>query len=157
MTETISKCNLKDIKIECSAHATEDVDRVKQAMRTLLPENMREEELEIKVIKLRGHAGNPINLLKLSVEGRRNVKDILTHLATQMANFDKEILNQELEDRLGEENCLYLRFNKQDAYKEKITLDSGDNTIKLVVKFVIYKTEPGLLRKAIKYYGLIKE
>ncbi|MBD3190941.1 MAG: hypothetical protein GF308_09870 [Candidatus Heimdallarchaeota archaeon] len=156
MTEAELKTNLKDIKIECSAHATEDLEKVKQAMRMLLPEEMREDQ-EIKVIKLRGHAGNPINLLKLSIEGKSNVKRILAYLSTEMADFDKEILNQELDDRLGEENCLYLRFNKQDAYREEITLDSGDNTIKLVVKFVIYKPEPGLLRKAIKYYGLIKE
>ncbi len=50
-----------------------------------------------------------------------------------------------------------MRFNKQDAYNDTISLDDGDNTIQYIIKFIIYKQEPNLLKEVLQNFGLLKK
>ena len=147
---------LKEIIYTCSAHDTEDLDKVKQAIFNLIPDELHS-KLEISDTILTGHAGNTIHLLELKVKSNRDIKNTLEYLASKLDDLDKEHLYDVFDKRIGEENCLYLRFNKQDAYNKKITLEEKDNTIKVVIKFVIYKHEPNLIRNTLVEYNILRK
>jgi len=148
---------IHDIRISCSAHATEDLVKVKEAMLFFLPEKLRVIE-EITDLDIIGHAGHPIHLLELVVKHRRKILETVKYLAELLDDADKEFLFDELDSHLGEEdNCLYIRVNKQDALNETFTLDEKDNTIKLVIKLIIYQRKPQLIEKTLEEYGLIKK
>ena len=147
---------INDIRITCSAHATEDLEKVKDAMLFLLPEKLRNKE-EIVALEIDGHAGNPIYLLDLVVKQRRKVLEIVKYLSELLDDTDKEFLFDDLDSCFGEDNCLYLRINKQDAFNGILTFDEKDNTIKLVIKLVIYQNKPSLVENTLVEYGLIKK
>jgi RNA binding exosome subunit len=155
MQELPPSCKLKDIKISCSVHATEDTEKVKQAMLFLLPEELRDPK-EVKITPTKGHANNPIVLLDLTIRERRKVKATIDYIATNLKDYDKEYLRLNYDTRVSEEeNSLYLRFDKQEAFKESLLLGKTDNVITFVLKIIIYKKEPTTLRKAIEACGLL--
>lgn len=147
---------LRNITFSCSAHATEDVEKVKTAITHLLPEDLRE-KVEVENVKMTGHAGNPIHLLELTISKSRLLKSVLAHLASKMEDFDKEFLYQTLESRISKDNQLYFRVNKQDAFNEVLRIENEDNTIRVIMNFSVYKPEPNQLRNALTEYGIIKK
>ena len=146
---------INDIKIFCSAHATEDIEKVKQSMLHLIPETNRT-STEITEIPIEGHAGNPITLLELVITQKRKINDSLAFLAEKIDDLDKETIAEELENRIGEDNCLYLRFNKQEAFNEVLKLENADNSIRLVIKFIIYKTADNIIQQVLTSHKIIK-
>jgi len=146
---------INDIKISCSAHATEDIEKVKQSMLHLIPEALRT-SLEFTELPMDGHVGNPIIFLELKITQKRKINDSLTFLSEKLDDFAKETISEELKSRIGKDNCLYLRFNKQDAFNEILKLDNSDNTIKLVIKFIIYKADDNIIQQVLTSHKLIK-
>jgi len=146
---------INDIKIFCSAHATEDIEKVKQSMHHLIPEVHRA-TTEISEIPIEGHAGNPISLLEMKITQKRKINDSLIFLAEKIDDLDKETIAEELDSRIGEDNSLYLRFNKQEAFNEVLKLDNADNTIRLTIKFIIYKAADNLIQQVLTSHKIIK-
>jgi RNA binding exosome subunit len=142
------------IKIFCSAHATEDLEKVKQSMLHLLPEAHRN-SIEISETHIEGHAGNPISLLEIKITQKRKIDDSLAFLAEKIDDLDKEIITDEIDSRIGEDNCLYLRFNKQEAFNEVLKLDNVDNTIRLSIKFIIYKAADNIIQQVLTSQNII--
>jgi RNA binding exosome subunit len=151
-----SPFKVKEITFSCSAHSTEDSGKVKQAILNLVPNELHT-KIEISDLELTGHAGNIIHLLELTIKSNRDVKATMQFLSTKIDDLDKEYLFEEIDERIDKENCVYMRFNKQEAFKERIVLDDKDNTIKVVIKFIIYKSEPDLIKNALVEYGLIRK
>ena len=154
MSDTNQGFKINDIKIFCSSHATEDIEKVKQSMLHLIPEDHRN-SVEIINIPIEGHAGNPIILLELKITQQRKINDALAFIAEKLDDIDKEIIAEELDNRIGEDNCLYLRFNKQDAYNEILKLDNMDNTIRYAIKFIIYKTADNIIQQVLTSHKII--
>ncbi|MFW9922405.1 MAG: RNA-binding domain-containing protein [Candidatus Thorarchaeota archaeon] len=152
----ISQIKIQEVNFSCSAHATEDIEKVADAMLHLIPENLRE-EVVIEIEKLEGHAGNQINLLEISITKSNQITEILQFLAANLDDVDKQFLYEYLDERLGEDNSLYFRVNKQEAFLEKIILDDGDNTIRIVIKFVIYKQKRSVIKENLLQIGLIRK
>ncbi len=156
MSQNNSAFKLNEITFSCSSHSTEDLDKIKTALYNLIPENIRKDH-EITIQHISGHVGNPMRLLDLTIRKNRYLKATFDFLAEKIDKADKEYLYQIAESRIDEDNCFYLRINKQDAYSEQITLDDGDNTIIIVIKFIIYKSEPLQIVNALENYGIIKK
>ncbi|MHA1630593.1 MAG: RNA-binding domain-containing protein [Candidatus Heimdallarchaeota archaeon] len=147
---------IKEIQFSTSAHATEDIQKVREALLNLLPEHLRE-KVEIKDTLITGHAGNEIHLLELKVSQKKAVKEILTYLGEQLNEYDTEKLGEEFEARIDQANCFYLRLNKQAAYTGQLVVDDSDNAIRLMIKFIIYKPNPTLIPKTLAAFGIIKK
>ena len=147
---------LKEITFSCSVHSTEDLKKVKTAILHLIPENIRE-NAEVESIKIIGHAGNPIHLLELIVSKKKILNAVLAHLAEKMEEFDKEFLYRTLDKRISKDNLLYFRVNKQDAFNEVLRIENEDNAIRVILKFIVYKSESNQIRNALEEYGIIKK
>ena len=152
--ENNNLCKISEIKISANSHATEDIEKVKETIKKLIPEKMHK-ETDLHILSIMGHAGNPICMIDISVKKKKPIAEVLEHISSILDDSEKEYLTGELENRLGEDNRLYLRLDKQEAYKDNFTLDDKDNTIKLEIQFVIYKEEPNLIRNYLSKAGLI--
>ncbi|MCK5185090.1 MAG: hypothetical protein KAQ95_12350, partial [Candidatus Heimdallarchaeota archaeon] len=75
----------------------------------------------------------------------------------KMEDFDKEFLYRTLDTRVSKDNLMYYRVNKQDAFNEVLRLENDDNTIRVIIKFIVYKPEPNQIRNALIEYGIIKK
>lgn len=104
-----------DLRAFC--YATEDEKRVIDALRTFLPE-----EFPIERAETEGFHGDRILVLSARVERADDVRFVLDRLSTLE---DHDRLRDELVDRVDENCSLFLRFDKQDAFRNEVVLGRG--------------------------------
>jgi hypothetical protein len=128
---------INSISISSIAHATEDEDRVLEAMTYFLPEGIDEEDLELETIETEGYFGNPINIHKISV--KKKSKQVFKHIMDLLKSKEENInkLKEDMNLRI-ERNKIYLRFDKQKAYLNECKLVDGDDTVRIVINFKVY-------------------
>ena len=104
-----------DLRTFC--YATEDKERVEQALRLFLPE-----EYPIDRETSKGHHGDRIIVLSTRVENADNMRYILDKV-TELHEFER--LDRELDRRVDDDCSLFLQFDKQAAYRGEVRLGRG--------------------------------
>lgn len=120
------------INIEFFAHATEDLEKVMEAVKNILPTN-RVEEIDFKKNSLKGHHGNPIVFFEAKIEGKELVKAVVDSVFSRLSVLDKEMLRREIKLHV-EKGSLYLRLDKQSAFQGVVKLCTAD-PIHLRIRF----------------------
>ncbi|AAB98204.1 hypothetical protein MJ_0213 [Methanocaldococcus jannaschii DSM 2661] len=129
---------LNSIKLSAIVHATEDEDKVLEAIEFFIPENVDEEKIDLDVVETQGYFGNPIKIINVNVEGKE-AKKIFKHIIDLIKSDDKNInkLKKDLHLRV-EDNKFYVRFDKQKAYLGECRVVDGDDIIRAVFNFKIF-------------------
>ncbi|USZ68025.1 RNA-binding protein [Halorussus salilacus] len=104
-----------DLRAFC--YVTEDDKRVEDALRTFLPE-----EFEVERAESEGYHGDRIVVLSARVENADDVRHVLSKVAELP---DVEGLLDELDDRVDDNCSLFLRLDKQSAYRGRVELGEG--------------------------------
>ncbi|MFB6119594.1 MAG: RNA-binding protein [Halobacteriaceae archaeon] len=104
-----------DVRAFC--YETESEDRVRDALRLLLPEDV---ELERAVTE--GHHGDRIIVLSARVERADEMRTVLDAL-TESPDMDR--IRSELDERIDEDCSLYLHLDKQAAAQGVVRLGDG--------------------------------
>ncbi|MCQ6254717.1 RNA-binding domain-containing protein [Methanocaldococcus sp.] len=144
---------LNSIKISAIVHATEDEDKVLEAIEFFIPEDVDEEKINLDVIETEGYFRNPIKIINVSVEGKE-AKKIFNHIIDLIKSDERNInkLKKDLHLRI-EDNKFYVRFDKQKAYLGKCKVMDGDDIIRVVFNFKIFSPK----NKEEKVKEIIKE
>ncbi|WP_456373314.1 RNA-binding domain-containing protein [Methanocaldococcus sp.] len=144
---------LNSIKISAIVHATEDEDKVLEAIEFFIPEDVDEEKINLDVIETEGYFRNPIKIINVSVEGKE-AKKIFNHIIDLIKSDERNInkLKKDLHLRI-EDNKFYVRFDKQKAYLGKCKVMDGDDVIRVVFNFKIFSPK----NKEEKVKEIIKE
>ena len=104
-----------DLRTFC--YATEDDKRVEQAIRTFLPE-----EFELDRAESKGHHGDRIVVFSARLERA----DEMRHVLSQLADLKTiETVLDQLDDRVDDNCSLFLRLDKQAAYRGEVALGDG--------------------------------
>jgi RNA binding exosome subunit len=119
-----SKIPIGYIDIRVFAHATEELEKILNAVRIIIPEELVE-TITFKKTSLTGHHGNPITLLEARVKEKNVVQAVFKKLASSLSPLDKEILRNEIRQHLDGGN-LYIRLDKQSAYLNEVKLCTTD-------------------------------
>ena len=112
------------VNIRVFAHATEDQDRVIQAVRNTLTSELIETTV-FKKTDLTGHHGNSITLIQTELSDRQLLMGLFESIGRRLTSLDKERLNAEIDQHLEKGN-LYLRFDKQHAFLGELRFSSND-------------------------------
>ena len=120
----MSQMPIACVEISLFAHATEDENRVIEAVRHLLPA-AQVENIVFNKSGLRGHYGNPITLYEKRIKEKETVKAVVENLSFGLSPLDKESLLREVELHVEKGN-LYLRFDKQAAFLGQFELGVSD-------------------------------
>jgi RNA binding exosome subunit len=112
------------VNIRVFAHATENQEKVIQAVRNILPVELGESAV-FKKTELTGHHGNPITLIEAELTDRQKLLSVLEKMGVGLPSLDKEALSVEMELHLEKGN-LYLRFDKQQAFLGELRFSSND-------------------------------
>ena len=126
------------VDIRFFAHATEDLDKVVEAVHNVLPSDQLE-EISFKRSNLQGHYGNPITLFEAKIKDKETIRALVENLSSHLSALDKEELDREI-CRYVEKGSLYLRLNKQAALQGKINLVTAD-PIRIRIRFRKSKIE----------------
>lgn len=111
--------------ISAFIHATEDAIKVIAACQQLLPDAFRN-EIIFTQRKLHGHHRNPIIFLETTIQDPTVIKESITTIAQQLRSTDRYLLLQDRHRYLDEKGNLYLRFDKQAAYKKQLAFSQAD-------------------------------
>ena len=122
------------VDIRFSVHATEDSEKVEKALRILYPEETYASvHLSLKEKVLKGHYGNPIIIVRTKIKNRKIIEALIENLSALLTEVDKQTISQESQS-LIEEDSLYIRFDKQFAFRGNLRLSNPD-PIHLRIKF----------------------
>lgn len=124
MNALSSKIPIAYIDIRVFAHATEDADKVLNALHTILPKELVD-MVVFKKSNLSGHHGNPIILLEARIKEKNVVQAVFEKLSAGLSSLDKELLGNEIKQHLENGN-LYIRLDKQSAYLNEIKFCQTD-------------------------------
>lgn len=134
----MSRIPIADIEIRVFAHATEDPNKVVEAVQKILPEEHLD-EINFKKRKLKGHYGNPIQLIETKIRKKEILTKILNKIVEKIDEIDKDVLSREI-DRHIDRGSLYLRLDKQAALQNEIRIQSAD-PIHIRIRFRKERTE----------------
>ena len=105
------------VDLRTFSYETEDEARVEAALRTFLPE-----EFEVERAESRGHHGDRIVVRTARVERADDIRHVLAQVAAA-PEYDR--IFDELDDRITDNCELFLRFDKQAAFRGEVSLGNG--------------------------------
>lgn len=115
------------------AHATEDIQRVEQAMRFLI-ELISKTQASLTRQYMKGHHGNTIATISAKLPGKALLPSVLEVLSQKLSESDRQFLGNDIESCVDKEGNLYLRFDKQDAFLRAVKFYQSD-PIRMRLKF----------------------
>lgn len=119
------------IKISSITHATEDIEKVLQAVFNVCPEDFPR---KVQTDKAKGHYGNEIVICNLVVRGGSKAERFLDSLWRHMSNVDRNRVCDETQVRVDESGKLHLRLDKQEALRGRLRLQDND-VLKIEILF----------------------
>jgi len=134
----LSRIPIAYIDIRFFAHATEDLDKVVEAAKHILP-NGYVDDIVFRRSSLKGHFGNPITLFETRIKGREIIKAFLEKLSSNINELDKEALLRDVSLHVEKGN-LYIRLDKQAALQGEFKLFTAD-PIRVRIRFRKEKLE----------------
>lgn len=131
------------VRFRAHCHATEDEERVRQAVKFLasVPDK------DIKVTINHGYHGNEIRVLECQLAKGPRLTNFLERLVED-GLFDR--MEGEVEQRLDDECFFYMRFDKQEAYQGRLVLDTGKDTVHVKAKVQAYPAKPAKAAKEVR-------
>ena len=126
------------VDIRLFAHATEDLDKVVEAVQNVLPSDQIEDVVFSRKY-LRGHYGNPITLFEAKIKNKETIKALVDNLSSHLSELDKETLRKEIHLHVKKGN-LYIRLDKQAALQGRLKLYTSD-PIRIRIRFRKTKIE----------------
>jgi len=135
----MSKVDVSNIQISSISHATEDDNKVLEAMVYFLPEDIDDEDVEIETVENEGCFGNPIKVHTITVNKSKVARKVFKHIMKLIKSKEKNVnkLKGDIDLRI-EKSKIYLRFNKQKAYLGECDLVDGDDVVRIVINFKIF-------------------
>jgi RNA binding exosome subunit len=119
------------VKISTITHATEDPEKVAQAIRNLCP---GETSMGLTMNRAKGHHGNEIVTSVFTIRKAKNVEGFLQDIWNRLSQLDRTEVYSSLTSRIDGAGTLFLRIDKQDALKGRIRLQNTD-PIKIGISF----------------------
>ncbi len=129
-------------------HATEDPERVKEALHALTLYEVEWDESEAE-----GYHGNRILIFKGKLTRNREMDGVFKNLPIDVIDD----LLYSLDKRVDDDCNFFFRVDKGEAYKGNIVLSPGDNTIRVRARVESYPSRrETALKKLQQYFTDIK-
>lgn len=124
---------VQSVEISTIAHATDDLEKVQAALRTILPDSLRERQLFTRKY-MEGHHRNPIVTFDARLTKPTEVNEFTSSLLRQLSKSEKLRIERDLALHSDSEGNLYIRINKQQAFRGIVELGDED-PIRVRMKF----------------------
>jgi hypothetical protein len=122
---------IHNLSYRAFVYGTENEEKVREALSTLLPTAQPTKEIT------EGYHKNQVTILQGKLTKKREMKDFLEKLGSLKPPSKKRIL-RELEDRMDDRGNLFLRFDKQRAYLGDLKIVEHGDSLHLKLKIAAY-------------------
>lgn len=143
---------IHNITYRTFVYSTEDEEKVTDAISYIFfePSPVREVNED--------HFGNKIIVLSEKISKKRSTRDIASFLNDNLSIDDKNTIKEELSRRMDEKGNLFLRFDKQEAYDQKLKLTYSGDAIHMRIKIASYPvSKENALKVACKIFDFLDE
>jgi RNA binding exosome subunit len=133
------------IHLRTSAQATEDPEKVRSALKLLLPpqgKSARKYTTSVHETITTGYHGNLIILMEAELKGNKDCLYVVDRIRESLGPAGISRLAAELENRVDDECNLYIRFNKQEAFLGKLMTTTKSDSILVRIKIKAYPASP---------------
>ena len=144
------KIRAHHVRITTFIQATEDEDKVLEAIATFIPDEIDDDDVLFDVDETTGFFGNPIKVVNVEIKRSRAVRAFLDHFRELLSEEDRRYLLEHLDEKVDEEGTLYVRFNKQKAYLGEPEIDEGGDTIQVRIKVKAFPMRKEAVMKAVR-------
>jgi RNA binding exosome subunit len=110
-------------QVSAIVHATEDLEKVMFALNRICSQGLLQPRIEKKVLK--GHFGNEITTLTLSIRGR-SAESFFANLWNKLSRIDRSTVIHELGNRFDKDDRLHLRLDKQECFRQIVQIRDQD-------------------------------
>ncbi len=130
---------IKSIEVKVFAHATENIDKVKESVKNILP---YEFPTIFQEQRLKGYYGDQITILTVNNKRRKPSTEAFENLFKKLPIISQEEMLMDPEKRIDNSGNFYMRLDKQKAYQKNISISNSD-PIRIKFGFRIpHKTDP---------------
>lgn len=133
MRELQKERAIQSVEISTIAHATDDLEKVQTALQFLLPDLLKERQVFTRKY-MQGHHGNPIVTFDAKLTRPADVEAFTGRFFQQLSKIEKLLIERDLELHSDEEANLYVRIDKQQAFRGVVDLGEED-PIRVRIKF----------------------
>lgn len=124
---------VQSVEISTIAHATDDLEKVQAALRTILPDSLKERQLFTRK-HIEGHHRNPIVTFDARLTKPAEVNEFTSYFLSQLSKSEKLLIERNLALHSDPEGNLYIRIDKQQAFRGMVELGDED-PIRVRMKF----------------------
>lgn len=121
------------LRLRATAHATEDPERVRAAMRHLTGLEPDDFDALTKATAVDAHHGGDVHFFETTVKRSADVRRIITDLLATCEGLDAEV-----DARTDDDGVFYLRFGKQDAYQGRTVPTRSDDAVQVRLKPMVH-------------------
>ncbi|MHA1864766.1 MAG: RNA-binding domain-containing protein [Candidatus Thorarchaeota archaeon] len=118
-------------KIEARAYsrATEISDRVIISIRSIFPENIRQ-NVSVSEEQVEGQSGDSISIVSGLLTSREDCETTFDYILKKLEKSDRSAIRRSLDLRLNRNCVFFLRIDKQGAFLEKMRLANDADVIR---------------------------
>ncbi|KAF5422111.1 MAG: hypothetical protein C5S44_05345 [Candidatus Methanocomedens sp.] len=138
------------IHLRTSAQATEDPEKVRSALKLLLPppgQLAKKDSITVHETVTTGYHGNSIIVMEAELKQNKDCQYVVDLIREHLGPVGISQLAAELPQRVDYDCNLYIRFNKQEAYLGKLMTTIKSDSILVRIKIKAY---PARADKAIQ-------
>ncbi|NOR60248.1 MAG: hypothetical protein GQ469_06420 [Methanosarcinales archaeon] len=138
------------IHLRTIAQATEDPEKVRSALKLLLPppgQLAKKDSITVHETVTTGYHGNSIIVMEAELKKNKDCQYVVDRITEHLGPAGISQLAAELPQRVDDDCTLYIRFNKQEAYLGKLMTTTKSDSILVRIKIKAY---PARADKAIQ-------
>jgi hypothetical protein len=138
------------IHLRTIAQATEDPEKVRSALKLLLPppgQLAKKDSITVHDTVTTGYLGNSIIVMEAELKQNKDCQYVVDRIREHLGPAGISQLAAELPQRVDDDCTLYIRFNKQEAYLGKLMTTTKSDSILVRIKIKAY---PARADKAIQ-------
>ena len=128
------------------SHATEDEDKVQDALVFIASANnsIESKRFEIEKIENSGYYGEPLRIIGTRLKRNKDCGIILEFIRSSLNKAEISYIISELEERIDDGCTFYLRFDKQAASEGILKLCESSSAITCRIKVKVYPAKKEL-------------
>ncbi len=131
------------LRVRATAHPTEVMERVQQAVRTVVGDT----DIELQHTVMESQYGGKVTWIEAEVTRNRAIRDCVGRLVTEAA-APCAFVRDDLDARLDDEGVLYLRLGKQAAYGGHLEAVQGDDAVQVRIRIEAHPNTPATVAAA---------
>lgn len=134
------------IHLRTSAQATEDPEKVRSALKLLLPypgQFAKKDSITLHENITTGYHDNPIIVMEAELKQNKDCQYLVDRIKEHLGPAGISRLAAELLQRVDDDCNLYIRFNKQEAFLGKLMTTTKSDSILVRIKIKAYPARVG--------------